>query len=150
MKNINICIVGLGYVGLPLAIQLSKYYSVTGFDVDIERISSLRKGFDKNYEYSKKDLLRKKLYYTNNFEKDVSSNCNVYIITVPTPVDKKFKPDLTYLRQAFLRVEKIIKKNDTLIVESTVAPETTEQLAIKFLRKKYKVVFLPRKNQPRR
>jgi len=151
MKNINICIVGLGYVGLPLAIQLSKYYSVTGFDVDIERISSLRKGFDKNYEYSKKDLLRKKLYYTNNFEKDVSSNCNVYIITVPTPVDKKFKPDLTYLRQAFLRVEKIIKKNDTLIVESTVAPGTTEQLAIKFLRKKYKDInlcFCPERINP--
>ncbi len=142
MKNLNICIIGLGYVGLPLAIQLSKYYSVTGFDINVERINSLRLGFDKNYEFSKKNLLRKKLYYTNNFEKDVSSSCNVYIITVPTPVNKKFKPDLTYLRQAFSKVAKKIKKNDVFIVESTVAPGTVEQLSIQFFKQKNKNIHL--------
>ena len=151
MKNINICIIGLGYVGLPLAIQLSKYYSVTGFDIDNERISSLSIGFDKNYEFSKKDLLRKKLSYANNFEKEVSGNCNIYIITVPTPVNKKFKPDLKYLRQAFSRVAKVIKKNNILIVESTVAPGTVEQLSIKFFKEKHKDInlcFCPERINP--
>ena len=94
MKEKKIAILGLGYVGLPLALQLSLSYNVTGYDVDNTRIKELRKGIDKTLEVSE-SLLKKQqksnLFFSDN-SKDIS-NCNFYIATVPTPIDEKKKPD---------------------------------------------------------
>ena len=132
MKEKLIGIVGLGYVGLPLAICFSRKYNVIGFDIDKERINDLKKGFDKKKEIKKKDFkTNKKLIFTTN-EDDLSS-CNIYIITTPTPIDEYQNPDLSFLVNATKSVGKILKKKDIVIVESTVHPGATEEICIPIL-----------------
>src|SRR5690606_13596946 len=130
---------GLGYVGLPLAVAFAKKYQVAGFDINKTRILELSEGKDYTLEVSddelkeviKKDLSGIGLYFTNNLEE--IKNCNVYIVTVPTPVDKHNKPDLTPLYKASETVGKVLKKGDIVIYESTVYPGVTEDECVPVL-----------------
>ncbi len=122
---IHIAIVGLGYVGLPLAVEFSKKYTVTGFDINSLRINSLIGGHDTTQQIAGAELISSKLKFTSNPE-DIAL-CNVFIITVPTPVDTSKKPDLTSLTDATKIVGKFLKKEDVVIYESTVYPGCTEE-----------------------
>ncbi len=134
MQNQRISLIGLGYVGLPLAVEFAKKYSVTGFDINPQRINSLRAGIDTTLEIGKGELdgvLKQRndeangLYVTGN-NNDIASS-TIYIITVPTPVDKYKKPNLTFLYKASETVGKVLKKGDIVIYESTVYPGVTEE-----------------------
>jgi len=131
-KNISIGIIGLGYVGLPLAIEFGKKYQTIGFDVNKIRIGELNKGFDKTLEVDKKDFIdAKNLSFTTDLE--TIEECNIYIITVPTPVDKFNTPDLLLLESASKKVGGVLKKNDIVIYESTVYPGATEEVCVSIL-----------------
>ncbi len=140
----KIGIIGIGYVGLPLSIQFSKYYDVVGFDIDVSRINDLQNGLDITKSIPKNELLKLKnltfSYYSNDLK-----NCNVYIITVPTPIDNNKRPDLSHLQSATSLIGKLLKKNDMVIYESTVYPGLTEEFCVPILTKesglKYKEEF---------
>ncbi len=104
----KIAIIGSGYVGLPLSIAFSKYYSVIAYDINQKRVKDLIKGIDSNKQHSKKEILKKKLIFTSN--KNLLKDSNIYIITVPTPIKSNNQPDLKMLKQASILVGKIIKK----------------------------------------
>jgi len=126
LKNLKLAVIGLGYVGLPLAVEFSKNREVIGFDTQEKRIKDLQSGIDKNLEVTKKELHEaKKLIITNDVKKLETSNC--YIIAVPTPIDKNKKPDLKLLFLASETVGKILKKGDIVIYESTVYPGCIEE-----------------------
>lgn len=132
--NIRPCIVGLGYVGLPIFLRLSKNYSTIGFDINKSRIKELKSKIDLNSEYTKKELI---LNNNSNFtynEKDIQS-CNFFIITVPTPIYKNKKPDLRPLILATKIISKYIKKKDIVFYESTVYPGVTEDICSKIIEK---------------
>ena len=124
--KINPCVIGLGYVGLPLALEISKKYKTIGFDINKERIITLKKNIDFNNDLKKKNFSRKKIIFTNRLHE--IRNCNFYIITVPTPVYKNKTPNLKLLELSIRNLSKIIKKNDIIIIESTVYPGVTEKL----------------------
>tara|TARA_B110000008_G_C16968056_1_gene562812 strand:+ start:772 stop:2010 length:1239 start_codon:yes stop_codon:yes gene_type:complete len=139
MKKIKISVIGLGYVGLPLAYELGKKFKVLGIDANRERINQLKKYFDKNLEISKKDLKKcKYLTITNNYKK--LSTCNVHIVTVPTPLKNK-KPDLSLLKKACSKIALYLKKNDIVIFESTSYPGTSEDVCVPILEKISKLKF---------
>lgn len=121
-KNIHICVLGLGYVGLPLAVEFSKKYKVIGFDKNVIRINNLKKGKDTNDDIKFK--LNKNIRFTDNIS-DIA-NCNIYIVAVPTPINKKLKPNLAPLIEASKTIGKILNKGDVVIYESTVYPGCTE------------------------
>lgn len=138
----RIAVIGLGYVGLPLAAEFAKYYQVTGFDINKNRIAELQSGIDNTLEVENaalKEVLRKDisdnkgLLCTDQLEH--MANCNVYIVTVPTPVDKYNRPDLTPLYKASETVGKVLKPNDIVIYESTVYPGVTEEECVPVLEK---------------
>lgn len=139
MIDYNICIVGLGYVGLPLAAAFAEKYSVMGFDINEKRISELKEGFDQTLELDNtylKSILKSKiegigLLPTNNIQ-DIKK-CDFFIITVPTPIDDFNNPDLTPLIKASELIGKILKKGDTVVYESTVYPGATEEICIPVL-----------------
>lgn len=142
MSN-KICVVGLGYVGLPLARLFATKYSVVGFDINETRVNELNKGIDRTLEISsdllisvlkkEKDLSQNGLFFTDKLEE--IEGCNYYIVTVPTPVDKHHKPDLTPLRKASESIGKTLKKGDVVIYESTVYPGVTEEECVPILEK---------------
>jgi UDP-N-acetyl-D-galactosamine dehydrogenase len=140
MTNKKIAIVGLGYVGLPLAVEFGKKRKVIGFDINQKRIADLKEGIDVSLEMSKKDL-RKAVYlnYTDNLN-DIK-DCSIYIVTVPTPIDNFKKPDLNLLKNSTDNIGKIIKKGDIIIYESTVYPGTTEEICVPILEKRSKLEF---------
>ena len=119
-KNYKICIVGLGYVGMPLLIQLSKHFSCIGYDINQKRINYLSKKY-------------RRIQFVSNLK---NLNCNVYIICVPTPVDKFNKPDISALKKDSQYISKFLKKNNIVIFESTVNPGTTEEIAENIIEKK--------------
>jgi len=123
MSKYNIAIIGLGYVGLPLLIEFSKYFKTIGLDNNKSRIEELKKNIDINNEQK---IIKKKLEFTNNHKKIF--DCNIYIITVPTPLFKNKKPDLSNLKNASKIISKYLKKGDIVIYESTVYPGVTEDL----------------------
>lgn len=138
----KIAIIGLGYVGLPLAVEFAKKYKTFGFDINEERIAELNSGFDHTLEISTDELNRELtydctspvgLYCTNDLEK--IKNCTIYIVTVPTPVDKNNRPDLTPLIKASITVGQVLKKGDVVIYESTVYPGVTEDECVPVLAK---------------
>jgi UDP-N-acetyl-D-galactosamine dehydrogenase len=140
LKNINITIVGLGYVGLPLAIEFSKHFIVKGFDIDQQRINELISGHDHTNEISKEILQNASdIVFTTKIE-DIRES-NVFIITVPTPVDNFKKPDLTTLKNATNTIAEIIKKDDVIIYESTVYPGCTEEICVPLLEDKSGLIF---------
>jgi UDP-N-acetyl-D-glucosamine/UDP-N-acetyl-D-galactosamine dehydrogenase len=133
-KKLKLAIIGLGYVGLPLALEFAKKKKVIGFDIDKKRIKELNLGIDKNLEFNKHEIKgSKKLKFTNN-QKDLKS-ANCFIITVPTPIDKLKKPDLTTLMMASKTIGKIIKQGDLIIYESTVYPGCLEEECVPILEK---------------
>ena len=134
MKKFRIGIIGLGYIGLPLSIEFSKIYNVVGFDIDRSRIKDLKNGFDITKSVSKNKILKLK-NLTFSFNSNDLINCNVYIITVPTPISSTNRPDLTYLKSATSLVGKLLKKNDIVIFESTVYPGLTEEICVPILTK---------------
>ena len=139
-SNIPIAIVGLGYVGLPLAVEFGRKRNVIGFDINEVRIKELKKGLDKTLETTHEELKdAAHLSYTNNPE-DLKE-CNVFIITVPTPINKDKKPDLNPLEQASNTVGSILKKGDIVIYESTVYPGATEEVCVPILEEKSGLSF---------
>ena len=141
MKKENICIIGLGYVGLPLAVEFGKKFKTIGFDTNINRIKELQKNIDITNEVSKKDILKSKfLNFTNDSQ--IIKKSNIYIITVPTPITKNKKPNLTYLKSACELVGKFVKNKDIIVVESTVYPGITEEYCAKIIEKKSKLKFI--------
>ena len=132
----KIAVIGLGYVGLPLAHAFSKQYKVVGFDIAQWRIDELSNGHDRTLELSDeqvKEAIRNGMEFTNKLE-DIS-DCNIYIVTVPTPIDKHKKPDLTPLLKASETIGKVLKKDDIVIYESTVYPGATEEECVPVLEK---------------
>ena len=142
MNTAKIAVIGLGYVGLPLARLFATKYPVIGFDINEARIKELQAGVDKTLEVSDADLkqvlaadahMQQGLYCTNQLES--LKDCTYFIITVPTPVDKNNRPDLTPLYKASETVAKVLKKGDIVIYESTVYPGATEEECIPVLEK---------------
>jgi UDP-N-acetyl-D-galactosamine dehydrogenase len=139
-KDLKLAVIGLGYVGLPLGLEFAKKRKVIGFDIDKKRIEELNSGIDKNLEFNKDELQNSnQLNFTNNQDDLKSANC--YIITIPTPVDKFKKPDLTLLLKASETIGKIIKRSDLIIYESTVYPGCTEEVCVPALEKFSKLKF---------
>ncbi len=132
-KEIRIGIIGLGYVGLPLAIEFSKHFSTIGYDISNDRITQLKNGFDKTREVNKKVLNDSKLILSN--DSGAISQCNIYIVTVPTPINEEKTPDLYPLESASKLISKSIKKNDIVIYESTVYPGATEGYCVPIIEK---------------
>lgn len=134
LNNIKLSIIGLGYVGLPLAVEFGRKRSVIGFDINQRRIDELRTGNDLTLETTKEELSEAKyLSYTTSINDLHSSNC--YIITVPTPIDEYKRPDLTPLIKASETVGEVLKKGDIVIYESTVYPGCTEEDCVPVLEK---------------
>jgi UDP-N-acetyl-D-galactosamine dehydrogenase len=140
--NNKIAIIGLGYVGLPLAVAFAKKYRVTGFDINQKRIDELNKGIDNTLEIGEEELKS----VLPKYNKSLTDNCllitnkledikeaNIYIVTVPTPIDKHKNPDLTPLKRASETVGKVLKKGDIVIYESTVYPGCTEEVCVPIL-----------------
>lgn len=138
--SIKIAIIGLGYVGLPLAVEFGKKFSVIGFDINQSRIDELKNGHDRTLEVEKKVLQSAtQLSFSTNAQ-DLST-CNVFIITVPTPIDNYKKPDLSPLISASKLVGSVLKKDDVVIYESTVYPGCTEEDCVPVLEKVSGLVF---------
>lgn len=134
MKDIRIALIGLGYVGLPLAVEFGKRYETIGFDINQIRIDELRNGYDRTMEVDEANLKSAPhLSFTTQFE-DIQ-HANIYIITVPTPVDEYKKPDLTPLKKASETIGKVLTKGDIVIYESTVFPGCTEEECVPVLEK---------------
>ncbi len=134
LEDIKLAIVGLGYVGLPLAVEFGKYRSVVGFDISKSRIEALKEGHDSTLEVSDDELLSAKYL---GFSSDINEleACNVFVVTVPTPIDKYNQPDLTPLIKASESIGKVLKKGNIVIYESTVYPGATEEDCVPVLEK---------------
>ncbi len=132
----KICIIGLGYVGLPLAHAFSEKYEVVGFDIAQWRIDELRSGYDRTLELSETQV-KEALENGMQFSMDIDDikDCNIYIVTVPTPIDKNNRPNLTPLIKASETIGKVLKKDDIVIYESTVYPGATEEDCVPVLEK---------------
>jgi len=126
LSETKLAIIGLGYVGLPLAVEFGKKMDVFGFDINVKRVKELVSGIDSTLETSKEELAdAKQLKYTTSVD-DLKA-CNVYIVTVPTPIDKNKNPDLTPLISASRMLGEVVSKGDVVIYESTVYPGATEE-----------------------
>jgi len=138
--NNKLAIIGLGYVGLPLAVEFGKKFKTKGFDVNHERVQELEEGKDSTLEVNSEELQQAtKLSFTTNLEE--IQDCNIYIVTVPTPVDEQKKPDLTPLSKASTAVGKLLNTGDIVIYESTVYPGATEEICIPILEKQSGLKF---------
>lgn len=134
LDNLKIGIIGLGYVGLPLAVEFGKKFDVVGFDINKNRINELSNGVDKTLEVTSNELLSS---INLKFSSDIKglSDCQIFIITVPTPIDLAKRPDLNPLIMASKTVGEILKKGDIVIYESTVYPGATEEVCVPILEK---------------
>ena len=136
MMSHQIAVIGLGYVGLPLAHAFSEKYEVVGFDINKERIDELNRAYDRTLELDEaqmKEAITNGMKFSCNLEE--ISDCNVYIVTVPTPIDASNRPDLTPLVKSSESVGKVLKKDDIVIYESTVYPGVTEEICVPVLEK---------------
>ena len=132
LEHSRIAIIGLGYVGLPLAVEFGKQYDTVGFDINAARIAELRQGRDSTLEVEPELLAQAaRLTYADTLA-DIAA-CNVYIVTVPTPIDAAKRPDLTPLVKASEAIGSILKPGDTVIYESTVYPGCTEEVCVPIL-----------------
>ncbi|MFN9110912.1 MAG: Vi polysaccharide biosynthesis UDP-N-acetylglucosamine C-6 dehydrogenase TviB [Bacteroidota bacterium] len=133
-EEVKIGIIGLGYVGLPLAVEFGKKYPTVGFDIHRSRIEELQNGYDRTLEVEP-ELLAEAEYLTYTHELEELRNVNFFIVTVPTPIDKNNRPDLTPLMKASESVGKVLKKGDVVVYESTVYPGCTEEDCVPVLEK---------------
>lgn len=128
----KIGVIGLGYVGLPLAVEFGKKYETVGFDINQSRIDELESGVDSTLEVDSEELTKAtKLSYSRNTA-DIA-DCTIYVVTVPTPIDKNKRPDLTPLEKSSGTISKVLKKGDIVIYESTVFPGCTEEVCVPVL-----------------
>ena len=136
----KIAIIGQGYVGLPLAIEFGKKYPTIGFDINANRIDDLKKGIDHTNEATPEQLRSAKQL---TFSADINDikEYNIYIVTVPTPIDEFKTPDLNPLRGASKMLGEILKKGDTVIYESTVYPGCTEEVCVPLLEKSSGLIY---------
>lgn len=149
LSNIKICVIGLGYVGLPLATLFAKKYPVVGYDINFQRIVELNRGYDKTLEVETNELksvLLEDIPINDNGLRCTSnlgdtSHCNFYIVTVPTPVNKHKKPDLSYLIEASKLVGTVINRGDIVVYESTVFPRATEDYCVPVIEKESGLIF---------
>lgn len=134
INNIKIAVIGLGYVGLPLAVEFGKHLPVIGFDINASRITALNSGTDHTLEVSDEELTQAThLSYSSDIQ--VLKDCNFFIVTVPTPIDDYKQPDLTPLIKASEAIGSLLKKDDIVVYESTVYPGATEEVCIPVLEK---------------
>ncbi|MBW2979904.1 nucleotide sugar dehydrogenase [Candidatus Woesearchaeota archaeon] len=133
VNNVKICVIGLGHVCLPLAVELSKYFDTTGFDINQKRIGDLKKYADTTGEIESGILMNSKLKYTTD-QKTIGTS-NFIIVAVPTPITKDKKPDLTYLKEASQIVGKNVSRGSIIVYESTVYPGVTEEVCRPILEK---------------
>ena len=139
-KNTRIAVIGLGYVGLPLAVEFGKKYLTTGFDINRPRITALISGHDSTLEVDTAELeSAAHLSYTTDVDK--LKTCNIYIVTVPTPIDDNKHPDLSPLEEASETVGKVLSRDDIVIYESTVYPGATEEVCVPLLEKHSGLTF---------
>ena len=139
-KDTRIAVIGLGYVGLPLAVEFGKKYLTIGFDVNRSRITALISGSDSTLEVDTAELeSATHLSYTTDVDK--LKTCNIYIVTVPTPIDINKRPDLSHLEKASETVGKVLSKDDIVIYESTVYPGATEEVCVPILEKHSDLTF---------
>ncbi|MDC0141183.1 nucleotide sugar dehydrogenase, partial [Pelagibacteraceae bacterium] len=136
-SDVNISVIGVGYVGLPLSLALSKKFKINAYDFNIERIKNLSNNNDDNNEISFKK--NKNLNFTHN--KNDLKKSNIYIITVPTPTNKKKQPDLKLIKNATILVSKYLSINNIVIYESTVYPGLTEEFCVPLLKKYSKLRY---------
>lgn len=134
MEQKKIAVIGLGYVGLPLAVEFGKHRTTIGFDINQNRIKELKQGHDRTREVEDEDLAKAKHLTVSERIVDIQ-DCSYYIVTVPTPIDKSKRPDLTPLVKASETVGKVLKKGDIVIYESTVYPGATEEDCVPVLEK---------------
>jgi len=141
MNKMKICIVGLGYVGLPLSIIFAEKFDVVGFDKNQSRIKELRNSYDKTFEidFKRLDSVKDKITYTSNI-KD-AQDCDIYIVTVPTPIDKYNRPDLSLLIESSKAIGSVLDIENIVIYESTVYPGVTEDVCVPVLEKISKLTF---------
>ena len=140
LDDLKIAVIGLGYVGLPLAVEFGKKFSTVGFDINRKRVDELRSGNDFTLEVNSEDLGRAThLIYTTEIE--AIKDCNFYIVTVPTPIDDSNAPDLKPLESASQSVGKVIKNGDIVVYESTVYPGATEEVCIPIIEKESGLKF---------
>jgi UDP-N-acetyl-D-glucosamine/UDP-N-acetyl-D-galactosamine dehydrogenase len=138
----KICIIGLGYVGLPLAHAFSSKYQVVGFDINKPRVDELNAGYDRTLELTSDEVnesIKNGMIYSTNI--DDIKDCNIYIVTVPTPIDSTNRPDLTPLIKSSQTIGKVLKKDDIVIYESTVYPGVTEEVCVPELEKESGMIF---------
>lgn len=140
LENTKIAIIGLGYVGLPLAVEFGKHYDTIGFDINAARIEALRAGHDSTLEVDAAELASSTRMHFSDSMEDLR-RCNVYIVTVPTPIDSAKRPDLTPLVKASETLGKVIKTGDIVVYESTVYPGCTEEVCVPILAKVSGLVF---------
>jgi UDP-N-acetyl-D-glucosamine/UDP-N-acetyl-D-galactosamine dehydrogenase len=141
MKNKKICLIGLGYVGLPLAVAFAEKFKVVGFDISQSRINELESGHDKTLEIEDSLLqsVKSNITYTDNIQD--TKDCNIYIVTVPTPIDSTNRPDLTPLVESSKTVGTALNQDDIVIYESTVYPGVTEDICVPELEKSSNMKF---------
>ena len=140
MKNKKIAIIGLGYVGLPLAVEFGKKYDTVGFDINDSRISDLRENFDNTGEVTPCELESSSNLQLTNNRVDIK-DCTIFIVTAPTPIDEYNNPNLRPLEDASVTVGNYLKKDDIVIYESTVYPGATEEVCVPILEDKSGLKF---------
>ncbi|MGB0719969.1 MAG: NAD(P)-binding domain-containing protein, partial [Bdellovibrionales bacterium] len=134
LKDMKIAVVGLGYVGMPLAVALAKYGPVIGYDVNAQRVKDLKEGWDSNREIRQSVLRASSCQFTDTIN-DIAA-ANLYIVTVPTPIDADNKPDLRIIETATASLGALIKPGDIIVYESTVYPGVTEDICGRILEDK--------------
>jgi len=132
LEKVKIAVIGQGYVGLPLAIEFGKNHQTVGFDINMDRIEDLKKGIDHTNEATPEQLRSANQLTFSSDINDIKT-CNIYIVTVPTPIDEFKTPDLNPLRAASQMLGEILKKGDLVIYESTVYPGCTEEICVPLL-----------------
>src|SRR4029077_18912794 len=125
LKDVRIGVIGLGYVGLPLAVYMARHFPVLGFDIDSERIAQLKAGTDGTGEVTRQEFSAA-AHISFSAEAESLRSCNFFIVTVPTPIDQALQPDLGMLERASETVGRALKKGDIVVYESTVYPGVTE------------------------
>ncbi len=140
MNKLKIAVIGLGYVGLPLAVEFGKQHSVIGFDINASRIAALKSGTDHTLEVSDEELaVAIHLRYSSDLQ--TLKGCNFFIVTVPTPIDSSKQPDLTPLIRASKAIGSLLKKDDIVVYESTVYPGATEEVCVPILEEVSGLIF---------
>ena len=134
INNLRVGVIGLGYVGLPLAVEFGKQYPTLGFDVKTDRIAALEKGVDSTLEASKDELQSAK-HLSFSTDPTALAECNFYVVTVPTPIGDGNRPLLTSLNNASTTLGGVISKGDVVVFESTVYPGATEEFCVPILEK---------------